>query len=99
MNRYAENLGRKRCHAVGCEELIQRDFLMCYQHWSMVPKEVQKEVHATLRYMNRGGSAALYVLATTRAQLVCVEQETHDPKVAAALRSEIEHMQKKGSQR
>lgn len=98
MNRYAENLGRKRCHAVGCEELIQRDFLMCYRHWGMVPRKLQNEVYATLRFMNRGGSAALYIAATTAAQLACVEQETHDPKVAAALLAEIEHMKKKGNQ-
>lgn len=32
------------CHAIGCERIVRPEMLMCYWHWGMVPKEIQKRV-------------------------------------------------------
>jgi hypothetical protein len=33
-----------RCHAIGCEIPVEPKLLMCFRHWKMVPKFLQKEI-------------------------------------------------------
>ncbi len=35
------------CHAIGCKDLVQPRYLMCYSHWSMVSSTLQSRVWAT----------------------------------------------------
>jgi hypothetical protein len=37
------------CHAIGCNRDIPPERLMCYPHWKMVPKYLQRRVWATYR--------------------------------------------------
>lgn len=37
------------CHARGCERAVPPKMLMCYPHWRMVPRLVQRKVWATYR--------------------------------------------------
>lgn len=32
------------CHAAGCTANVPPERLMCYKHWKMVPKDVQRRV-------------------------------------------------------
>jgi hypothetical protein len=32
------------CHAKGCSVEVKPELLMCYKHWRMVPKAIQKKV-------------------------------------------------------
>jgi len=38
-----------RCHAVGCNTLVQPKFLMCGKHWSLVPNILKDRVWKTYR--------------------------------------------------
>jgi hypothetical protein len=40
-----------RCAAVGCQHEVRRGYLMCLDHWRMVPKPVQRDVWAWYRLM------------------------------------------------
>lgn len=33
-----------RCHAIACDEVVERRFLMCKKHWQMVPIEVRDKL-------------------------------------------------------
>jgi hypothetical protein len=33
-----------RCHAIGCEKEIDPKLLMCFPHWKLVPKFLQKQI-------------------------------------------------------
>ena len=37
------------CHARGCTKPVPPRMLMCYPHWRMVPKALQRAVWATYR--------------------------------------------------
>ena len=37
------------CHAVGCPKAVPPKMLMCFRHWSMVPRNLQAEVWRTYR--------------------------------------------------
>lgn len=37
------------CHAKNCATDVPPEMLMCYKHWRMVPKDIQKEVWNTYR--------------------------------------------------
>ncbi len=32
------------CHAEGCTRKVKPELLMCFYHWRMVPKDLQREV-------------------------------------------------------
>lgn len=37
------------CHARGCTISTTPEMLMCFKHWRMVPKHIQRQVWATYR--------------------------------------------------
>lgn len=37
------------CHAIACSEATKPEMLMCYRHWTMVPKTKQRDVWVTYR--------------------------------------------------
>lgn len=36
-----------RCHATGCEALVDPRLLMCGRHWRLVPRVLQRRIWAT----------------------------------------------------
>lgn len=57
---FSEN-GRQvshRCAAVGCQHQVRVGFLMCMDHWRMVPKPLQRDVWTWFRLMGRRGAPA-----------------------------------------
>lgn len=46
-----------RCRAVGCQHDVKTSFLMCIDHWRLVPKKVREQVLATYRQRRRGAAA------------------------------------------
>ena len=42
-----------RCCAIGCRAYSPPKYLMCHEHWSLVPHALQAEVNRTLRNRNR----------------------------------------------
>lgn len=45
MSRPAEH----HCHAVLCRRPCKPEMLMCFEHWRMVPKRLQRAVYSTYR--------------------------------------------------
>lgn len=39
----------KTCKALGCDKPISHTRLMCFEHWSQVPKDIQDRVWKTAR--------------------------------------------------
>lgn len=37
--------GEHKCHAIGCDVVVAPRLLMCFKHWSMVPKYLQDLVY------------------------------------------------------
>jgi hypothetical protein len=37
------------CHALGCTEPTKPELLMCYRHWKMVPRDLQRAVWRNYR--------------------------------------------------
>jgi hypothetical protein len=37
------------CHARGCERPVKPELLMCFAHWRMVPRVIQRAIWATYR--------------------------------------------------
>lgn len=37
------------CHARGCSTPTKPEMLMCFKHWRMVPRDLQRAVWATYR--------------------------------------------------
>lgn len=37
------------CHADGCNKPIPPAMLMCFLHWKMVPKDLQRKIWATYK--------------------------------------------------
>lgn len=37
------------CHARGCSVAVKPELLMCYRHWMLVPKKIQRAVWASYR--------------------------------------------------
>lgn len=38
-----------RCHARGCGRAVRPEMLMCYPHWKVVPKSIQRAVWLAYR--------------------------------------------------
>jgi hypothetical protein len=38
-----------RCHARGCGKQVKPELLMCFRHWSMVPRVIQRDVWKNYR--------------------------------------------------
>jgi hypothetical protein len=53
-----------KCPVDGCGAMIQREQLMCYQHWRKVPGELQRLV---IRTWNDGQIGAVYMQAREKA--------------------------------
>lgn len=39
-----EDMDTHKCAAIGCTKQVKEDYLMCYAHWKLVPKDIQDEV-------------------------------------------------------
>lgn len=44
-----------KCFADGCERNVPTSMLMCREHWSQVPRDIQDEVYAAYRERRRQG--------------------------------------------
>ena len=43
----ARRAAEHTCHARGCDRRVPPRMLMCFSHWRMVPRDLQREVWAT----------------------------------------------------
>jgi len=67
--------GLKKCFAVGCKEMIPRQFLMCRKHWSFCPNSIQYAIYNTLDIWRRGGSFRLYIDTIKDARIAVAKRE------------------------
>lgn len=37
------------CHALDCKKQVRRNWLMCFDHWQMVPLEIKRIVYKSYR--------------------------------------------------
>lgn len=52
-----------KCPVPTCDVAVPRSRLMCKQHWNLVPRDVQREIHAGYRAMNAGKSCRRWIEA------------------------------------
>jgi hypothetical protein len=86
----------KPCCAFGCEERIERQFLMCTKHWKSVPQDLQRKVYATLHCWLKGGPSRPYVVATIRARLAVATHEHRGEHIIAAFEAALQLYAKGG---
>lgn len=51
--------GRHECAAIGCTKRCANEYLMCVEHWRMVPREIANRVWSTWRRVLRDRPAYL----------------------------------------
>lgn len=51
------------CHAIGCDEAISPALFMCWHHWCLVPRFVQKEVQEHYRPGQEAAERAINAVA------------------------------------
>ena len=53
-----------QCYVRSCDEIIDAGKLMCFEHWRLVPEELQRAVYATWRARLHARTNAATLLAT-----------------------------------
>jgi hypothetical protein len=70
-----------KCSVPTCNTVVPSSKLMCGQHWAMVPRDVQREIHAGYREMKADESVRRWVEAKDMA-LRLIAHEIGDPSFA-----------------
>jgi hypothetical protein len=76
---------RNRCGALRCGNRIKPDFLMCGEHWALVPQPIKDEVWAAFRKGDRDGSLEACMKATMAVAEIEAELEAEGPLDAAEI--------------
>lgn len=80
--------GKHKCFAVGCDRQVQAIYLMCRQHWFMVPKDVQNAIWATV---GKAVNLEAYRNAVADAVVAVARKEgLGEDEIMATMRTEAE---------
>ena len=81
--------GRRQCYALGCKSRVAKRYLMCRNHWWMVPLGIQDAVLISHHRREGGGPSRPYLIAIARAKLAVAVAEHCTMGTVDALEAQI----------